>query len=268
MILGVDHLALSCADIGTASDALRAWRYRAKFIASDLPNPEEKRSLLRTYDGRQSLAYCIAPSGLPIELTRHEHPLLEAGGFYEPLMASEGRVEIESEPAAELLSAVWRAATERHVVPVRSPLLKARYWHDVMSPGPAGFSTVLARVPRIPDAERFWVEAAGCRRKKAGETAGVGWTLLELPSVIQGMQLRILLAEQPVQRVTMLDDPGFNCLALLTSALDRDVRRLAVAGRSDDVRFSLTVNDRPLRIAMLRSPGGGLVELIEFAKPA
>ena len=61
-----------------------------------------------------------------------------------------------------------------------------------------------------------------------------------------------------------LDDAGFPCIALLTTDLDADARRLhneATQFITDD--FRLTVNKQKLRIAFACGPSGELIELVQ-----
>lgn len=64
---------------------------------------------------------------------------------------------------------------------------------------------------------------------------------------------------QPVS----LDKAGLTCLAFYCSRCGEDVRRLVDLGATECTEsFDLTLGDRSMTIAMLRAPGGPLLELI------
>ena len=58
MILGVDHIALSCEDIVQATEFLKQYGFSIQFIDKSVPNPPAKEKLLRSYHPIHSLAYC------------------------------------------------------------------------------------------------------------------------------------------------------------------------------------------------------------------
>ncbi len=82
MILGVDHVALSCDDLRRAAQNLEREGFRLKFVEERLPNAEAKKPFLREYRPDHGLAYCQGRAGVAVELTRHGRPLTNGPGFY------------------------------------------------------------------------------------------------------------------------------------------------------------------------------------------
>jgi hypothetical protein len=95
---------------------------------------------------------------------------------------------------------------------------------------------------------------------------GRRWSRLAIRAPVPNWSLTLILVEgAPLIDTPLLDAPGFPCLALLSSALDRDGERLQQAGASDSTgEFQVEVNGKPLRVAVYRAPGGELIELIEI----
>jgi hypothetical protein len=66
---------------------------------------------------------------------------------------------------------------------------------------------------------------------------------------------------------TMLDDSGPNAIALLSTDIASDCNLAMNAGATDLTHpFTLTVNKKPLKIALLRSPEGLMIELIQLQR--
>lgn len=66
-------------------------------------------------------------------------------------------------------------------------------------------------------------------------------------------------ASEPVR----LDASGPTCLAFYSNRIEEDAQRLLGLGASDySGAFDLTLGERAMRIALLRAPGGPLLELI------
>ncbi|MGH9930352.1 MAG: VOC family protein [Pyrinomonadaceae bacterium] len=107
--------------------------------------------------------------------------------------------------------------------------------------------------------ETFWCHMLAFRRVEAGHIT------LKRPVVEWSCTIRLHAVNAP-KRAT-LDSAGHCCLALLTNTLDRDLERATEAGATDATAiFAQPVNGRALRIALFRTPGGAIFELIEVEK--
>lgn len=64
-----------------------------------------------------------------------------------------------------------------------------------------------------------------------------------------------------------LNSEGYTCAAFLTNTLSQDILKAKACGATDITEmFHLEVNNKPLRIAMFRTPGGAICELIQVIK--
>lgn len=75
-----------------------------------------------------------------------------------------------------------------------------------------------------------------------------------------------LIHEASVKR-SMLDSKGYSCLAFICNNIENDLIVAEQNGATSLTSiFALSVNQKKLRIAMFRLPGGALIELIQFDK--
>ena len=58
MILGVEHIALSCENVDNSSEVLRKSGYDVTFVEKDVPNNKAKESFLKLYTPVHSIGYC------------------------------------------------------------------------------------------------------------------------------------------------------------------------------------------------------------------
>lgn len=267
MILGVDHVALSSRDLLQSANVLAGEGYEVRFVEDELVNAATKRPLLREYAQSHGIAWCAAPSGPAIELTAHQAPLHGATASFSGVL--------QRRPAA------WRALSERSEA--LEPMLRAALglsdpracnwtefnadvWYDAADATDAqGIRAVIAPVPDLAASEAFWTGTLRFTVVSRGD-AGVRWARVALTAPVQSWGLDVVLAEIPrTDRFPPLDAPGFPCVAFLSNGVARDLERIRAAGaEGDPVEFTVVVNGRPLKICMIRAPGGQILELIEL----
>lgn len=121
----------------------------------------------------------------------------------------------------------------------------------------------------IEEALSFWQSACGFRMFTEGEDEkSRRW----FQGTIKGMLPQwtvscIILESSERPRKSMLDHPGFNCVGLLTSDIEKEIKCALSAGAKDSTGvFELTVNRQDLQLAMLRSPSGEIIEYIQIGK--
>lgn len=270
MILGIDHLALSCEDIHDAAQILASAGYRIKFVEQDVPNHPNKSRFLKAYRSVHSIAYCQGECGTAIELTQHSARLNEAESPYQVLlgtMSIDGRDQVSPQHSYE---SIWQSALGcRSLRRVSWPKLHAQFWYDAASPTSraAGIKGVLVPVADIATARHFWSHGLGLHSVQDGTTpAGQNWAKLSFKALMPGWSADVVLAEGQCQVANpTLDAPGFSCLAFLSSNLDNDSRRLWDAGATDSTGdFVIELGQKTMRLEMFRGPDNELIELIEI----
>jgi len=270
MILGVDHIALSCPTIDAGLDALAPLGFKPVFVHRDLGNHEEKRPFLRNFDAGHGLAYCRGTSGIAVELTRHAAHDKDTPSPYQVLF--DGQPPNAAPCDADTRfgdNDAWDAVADVTSVEAGAwPGIGARFWHAVSAPGSDGIAIrcVMLPVSDLAVSEPFWVAGLGCRQGERGRTpGGHAWSCVSFRSVVPAWCLDVLLVEIPLSRgVPHLDDAGFPCLALLTNRLQADKESVRVAGAgSIGNDFPMEVNGKSLAVCMLRGPCSELIELIQ-----
>lgn len=272
MILGVDHVALSCEDVHAASRKLGSAGYRVIFAQQDVPNSPAKRPFLQTYHPLHSLAYCEAEIGTPVELTQHSGPLEDAHSPYQVLLAAAPPEAVPLAGAELPWAPVWREALGcRQPQAVLWPTLQAQFWHDGASSGSglASVRAVLLPVADVARAEDFWRTGLGCDLVAAGTVqTGRRWARVAFRAPISKWSLDVILVEgRRSIYAPLLDAAGFSCLALLSTSLDRDSGRVWQAGAHQSTgAFHVRINGNLLRVAVFRGPDDELIELIEIRR--
>lgn len=270
MILGADHVALSCREVVEGARCLESFGYTTQFTELDLPNDAAKKAFLSAYAPSHAIAYCRHEHGMSVELVQHAAPLREGLSAYQ--------VAVEGWPAeavayGEAVPPSWSRAWEDvfgcgAAEPAVWGPFRAQMW-CVETPGGAPRGSVRGIMLPVSDlaaAKRFWGNGLGGRAAAQGTLAsGEAWARLSFPSPVPAWSLEIVLAESAVRPGhPLLDASGFACLALLTNRLEADAgSAMRRGGREAGPRFDLTVSGKLLHIIMVRGPGGELVELIQ-----
>ena len=273
MILGVDHIALSCEDVVHGVKLLGEVGYRAKFVQEGVSNHPAKRHLLTSYDPLHSVAYCQAGHSVSVELTQHSSPLRGAVSPYQVLLNGIPSNTIpfirELPPSWE---GAWRNALEcNQPVAVQWCPFHAQFWYDAQHNKPSsGFvRAVLVPVTELSVSERFWVKGLGCRVVTRGVTKdGHRWARVAFRTPLPAWSLDVVLAEDDRgDAPPCLDDAGFTCLAVITNRMteDQDIV-MEMGGRDASEKFSLEVGGNLLRIVVLRGPDNELIELIKLQR--
>lgn len=272
MILGVDHIALSCGDIYQGAQLLNESGYRIKFLQTNVPNHPAKQLFLKSYDSMHSLAYCQITNGVSIELTQHFSPLSDTASFYQVLM---GVLPSNSIPFDRDMPPSWGNAW-RIILGCRNPAaflwrpLHTQFWYDehINKHLNRFIRAVLVSVINLAISERFWVAGLGFHIVNSGITEdGRKWALIAFRAPVQAWSLEVILLEDDSKTHPYVDDPGFPCLALISNSLIKDKEFILTMGaRNISEEFSLEVGEKKVKIIMLSGPDNELLEIIEFCR--
>ena len=242
-----------------------------KFIHEGLANTLTKKPFLSEYKPLHSVAYCQRKEGISLEITKHAAALKEAPSWYQVLMdrppagTAPYRGPLPCSPQIwkntvgyeDAQAAVWKS-------------FQAQIWYSVSGNAGPSFSpsvrAVLVPVRHLAASAAFWTEGLGCHFLKRGCETGGSWIHLAWRSPVPQWFLEIILSETDVEMGTSyLDRAGFPCLAFLTNDLSRDRLRLIDCGAQDASEpSSHRINEKGLRLTIMRGPSQELIELIEF----
>jgi hypothetical protein len=270
MILGVEHIALSCDNLLQSIDAVKTLGYTDKFVQKDLPNDLAKTDLLRTYEPFHSIAYCQKPDSISIELTQHSEPLKQSPSFYQVHFAIKPE-HCSNGIQSALLPALWQSSLDLQSPQsgIWSPF-KSVVWYEnaLTQPASNAITSIALQVRNLKKSYHFWTEALACRPINQGNTNGQEWSVLSIVSPVPSWSLKVVLVEsQSPSKKPFLDDSGFPCLALITNNLKQDAAKaLQAGGHSSANEFISSVNGKILQIQLVRGPDQELIELIEFQR--
>lgn len=271
MIIGVDHIALSAANIHKAVGVLINWGYKPRFIDTGSVNDPAKGPYLNARGELHDIAYCQPLSrGVPVEITSH------SGGFngeydsaYKVIFSGENpgidhdnMSEEDIESCAAISEAFAGAAR-----PIRLQAFDTdAYYLNETREGQGDRVAVKAVLSYGPDIEAsvaFWGNFGFTKKSSAGER----WELLEFKNQAFGWGFNLLIAK-PRRKISgdnySIDNAGFNCLAFLTSNIRAEKERLKKTGIETTDIFSFKAGGRLLRICLCRGNNGEPVELIEI----
>ena len=111
--------------------------------------------------------------------------------------------------------------------------------------------------PNLDVEKKFWMHVLKFQE--------VSDQIMKFTSHIPQWSCMLKLTENPEITIPTLDSPGYNCLAFLTSNLERDIQTAQQAGAWDIIRLDrFQVNQRNVDIGMFRTPGGAICELIKI----
>ncbi len=265
MIVGVDHIALACADLGVGQNALSELGLVERFTSRGVMNASQKKELLNEHGPLHDIAVFDPQSGTAIEITAHNVAQASAHNGFTPLL--DLSVDVRGEPVGCELDCVNAAYGEGYEL-YRLPDLDT---HCFLRSG-QDKSRLRAGVLTVSDFDAslaFFTGGLSAKVERQGAVADRRWTLVKLPGLMPKWRLELLIVEDPVshQRTMRLDDAGWPCLACLTTSIEADGEKLrhASANRVGEI-FDLEVNGKALRILLATGPSGELVELIEISK--
>jgi hypothetical protein len=272
MICGVDHVALACTELESAIEALKASGFSVRFIDHDVPNDAGKASILLDYQPLHSMALCDPASGISLELTKHGSRIgPQAGGFQLLLArAPQARANVMDGRAHDIAN-IWLDAFGHQSTPMAWTPFGSTVW--CLDPPADGREQetlgLLLPVPQVVREAEFWTSALGFKEVSSGALGRDGdWKHLRLPAPVPNWSADVILLEDAdPSGLTMLDSGGFPCLALLSTNLKDDLARCIDHGGTIGAKpFSVVVAAKTLNVALFRSPGGALIELLSVAR--
>lgn len=96
MIVGFDHLSMSCIDLDTALDNLLEYGYSEIFRENKLKNEPTKKRLLKNYETSHDMAYIEHKNGFVLELTRYNSTKCNSPGNFKIDIQNPGRITLQT----------------------------------------------------------------------------------------------------------------------------------------------------------------------------
>jgi hypothetical protein len=262
MIAGITHLTME-ANLERGVDAGTTWGLGLQF-RDEVALPA---SFERVEDDDHMLPLALLTgAGIKLEVVQHRRTS-GVPGAYTGVFAcrpSDGLSVRDRTPTRELLR---RAGVVEDPVCVALPVPGSEAWFDA-SAASDGLAGIVCSVRDVPREAEFWTDFA---KAKWGRVAADGaWG--HLPSPLPEAFGALVLDPQTVGVPTRagvghaMNDQGFPSMGVLSTAVDVDCARAVDAGAVlRAAPITTTVDGRPLRMALIETPGGAPVELLSVA---
>jgi hypothetical protein len=279
VIVGVDHIAVASRDIECDGRILSSLGLIRRFEHRGLLNAPQKRQLLADYRGEHDVAVYDGSSGVALELTGHgsvSAPTERLGfvpvlGMPERLVCQlRGASSIPKQSDVRGVADVLVAAFGVPVSWLDLPELGCGIWATCHDGAPHGVVGAACCVPDAAKSREVFGKGLGAKLSASGEINGRSWFAMEFSSLVPRWRLRLLIYQGLSSgecKGLSLDSAGFPCIAFLSTDITRDVSVFAAAAQCDMPEiFSLRVNEKLLDVAIMRGPGGELIELIQVRR--
>lgn len=260
MIAGITHLTMEAEITGGIRLAGQWARFEPDFIDElDLPRTFED---VEDSDGTLPLALLTAPGGIRLEVVQHRAPSGRPSA-YEGIFASRpppsaGHV---APGRPEVRDVLLRAGVLTDPMYAALPVPGGGAWFDA-SGATDGLAGVLCEVGDVRAEADFWSGFA--RTTWHGDGTDAAWASMSSP-VLPAPCAFVVVRGDPATRPTphAMNDRGFPSIGVASTSIDADCARAVAAGatlRSEPI--VTTVGGRPLRMALIETPGGAPVELL------
>lgn len=262
MILGLSHVALSTDDIERSAARLSQLGYTLRFDEPFLENHAAKAGMLDHYHPRHHIRSLEAPGGMAIELlnhgpmsTRQAAGLIPVFRSAAPLDGWQARAADDLPMAPDAWPLLERALDARLLVFEDPELRLTLLWYrSDEAPGLFACAVPTADISGMEDILK-------AMRFRADPRTGL-WSLL---TPIPALQARLIpvpfRAHENWQARAPLDATGCPCMALMARGTDQTQLPDALRGTAET--FTLTINEKPSRITLLRPDQGPVIELVD-----
>lgn len=243
MILRIDHIALSARDLNFAKTFFIGLGYKEKFTDFNLINIESKKRFCKTYTPFHDICLLEATNSYPVEIIKLNSvndnltniiPIIE-GDISERLIA-----EKNSETKYSKLN-----------------LNNIDFYYKFLTKEKISFNKIVIKTSKIEESVAFWklFEFEEIVRDK-------GHILLSFKELFTNQEFFIQLEEIQETIKNYLDSSYFNCIAFISSSIDKDRKKIKSLGNYVSDVEELKVNNKNLKISFIQGPSGEMVELI------
>lgn len=263
MILGVDHIALSGLDLDGDGAVLTSLGGTREWTQPAAPNMPQKQAFLSRWQALHDLAVHAFPTGPRVEITCHGQAVSGAHQGFVPVFS--GTQAGEAIPSDNPYPALLTEALGLKTTPTLHALPNgAQCWVGDGDPGLAGAVHAVTDLAASVD---WMTSVLGARTMGQGCHNGTDWQAVGWISPIKAWSMKLVLVQADSEPIP-LDAVGWPCLALLTSDLagDHDKVLAPLVATETSFRESLTINGRTVAFALMRGPGGELIELLQLSR--
>lgn len=245
MIIKIDHIALFSNFLEKSIELLKSCGYQVKFVEKDILNPKIKQALMTDFPQRYNICYMEHAKNLDIEIVTAD---LSSGqhSFLRPRIANL--------PMQSLLN------TDNGLEISLDELIESDVHTDNNI---SNLNVITCHVKNIQESISFW-KLLGF----VNDTSDNSGEKIVFTSILPD-QKNIQIAFREVANDGLnyyLNDLGFNCLAFITTSIERDCKKIVKNGfKSTDIE-EIFINGRQIRVCFVIGKNGELAELIELSK--
>lgn len=268
MIIGCSHIVLSSCDFESDVKQVAELGYKLKFSQHKIPVHHEKKSYLRKYQEKQSMALFTSDSGPFLEISQYNNS--HEGDFnpYSILFRGKGNKKFPNANSA-ILNLLWSKSFNA----LNSEHYYMQGQHQIISYSNNGefrhgIEAISCQVNNLELAQSFFHEALNLKVKKTlllNDSCKA--TCLEYKGLVDNWSLKLVLWEDASMKnkKIYLDDMGLNILSFLSSNLDRDrLSLLSYPFISSTGIMHFNINKRKLKVDLFQLMDGAFIELIQF----
>ncbi len=251
MILQIDHVAFACTDIEKKVRSLKGWGYQDQFVEAEISNPLIKRSLMRRFSQKQTMVLMRNPGSFAVELLDHGH-VNEQHGSFTPIVENFSKDFVKSTSGHKICGQSFEKA-------LCLSLDCEMYFTESEK---FQFNKVVLKTNDLKASVKFWKNFGF--QVASEDLDGV---ILKFRSLISPSDLYIYLqSDKSYSSLSYLDDQGFNCLAFISNAVEREKENLEAQGFVVTGIEELKVNQKRLSVCFAQGPCGECAEIIGIAK--
>jgi catechol 2,3-dioxygenase-like lactoylglutathione lyase family enzyme len=242
MLLGFSHIGFTVPSMNEAIEFFKALGFALEFANEGLRNAPEKKEFLNACPEKHDIAFLKGNiNSVGVELIHY------------PLCA-----EKNFSPAFDVIIRGRAEVVGTHPSPVGPILI-------LPDESKSAIDAITVKSRGLEASKKFWRDAVGFIIVTETGDALDFRPAISIPN--WHLTLRVIRSDNAEADPCKLDIPGANLISLVTTSLEADKAKLkSGGGKNPSPIFSLVVNGRTLKICLLYSPEGRVVELIEFQK--
>lgn len=246
MIIKIDHIALYSNHLEKSQELLERCGYQVKFTEVNVSNPQIKKSLMTYFPERYSLCYMSHDKNLDIEIVTAEVSSNKLA-FLKPKLNGIG-----DEALNEKDNGLEKSLNElMEMMPLTDNNI-------------SNLQIIRCSVGKIESSVLFW-KLFGFSEELVDKKKSMVFN-----SILPNQKRVKIFFDEAHDTIGnhFLNDVGFNCLAFITTSIDRDRHKFIKNGFEATQIEQIRINKRPLKVCFVIGKNGELAELIEMQKEA
>lgn len=249
MIILLDHIALSSADISKDREILEVFGYYLDFWDKDLRNPDIKVDFMKSFSYRQDLAMFRSLNNISIEFLNHGHINSETS-FVIPVLENPPTELLKLGKKIELCGLdLFEGSIKTNNAPI--------FVQSSGAGSPFSLKKIAIQTSFLDESLFFW-SSLGFKTLAHGNNCAI----LGFTSLLNLISFQLILFESKQKAGFYLDDLGFNCLALITNSARDEREYLKAKGIITSQIEEIIINNKTLQVFFVRGKGGEIVEII------